>query len=92
MKMLVEKLVDGKQDFEVVDADCASQAINQCSLNFLIRERDNVDQKNEEVAYVAVYEIGQTNLLEHTNVRKIQAYSITISTQYTKIVEIKKLP
>ncbi|MDT2697958.1 type III secretion system protein PrgG [Enterococcus casseliflavus] len=67
MKMLVEKLVDGKQDFEVVDADCASQAINQCSLNFLIRERDNVDQKNEEVAYVAVYEIGQTNLLEHTD-------------------------
>lgn len=66
MKMLVEKLIDGKQDFEVVDADNAPQAINQCSSNFFIDEKENVVTNDEEVAYVAVYEIGQTNLLEHT--------------------------
>lgn len=67
MKMLVEKLVDGKQEFEVVEgAENASEAINQCSLNFFIGEKENVVTESKEVAYIGVYEVGQTNLLEHT--------------------------
>lgn len=64
MKMIVEKLVDGVQEFEVVEADNASQAINQCSRNALFEDEGNPFQENQEVEYIGVYELGRVNLLE----------------------------
>lgn len=64
MKMAVEKLVDGVQEFEVVEADNASQAINQCSMEFFLDEERNPFPSEQEVIYVGVYELGQVNLLE----------------------------
>lgn len=64
MKMLVEKLVDGKQEFEVVEAESAPQSMNQCSLSFFIDKEGKPVVTEQDVSYVGVYEIGQTNLLE----------------------------
>lgn len=64
MKMIVEKLIDGVQEFEVVEADSAPQAINQCSRNALFDDEGNPFQENQEVEYVGVYELGKVNLLE----------------------------
>lgn len=63
MKLLVEKLVDGKQEFELVEADNASQAINQCDrLKFDNTGKPVIDGR--EIGYVGVYELGQINLLD----------------------------
>ena len=64
MKMAVEKLVDGVQEFEVVEAENASQAINQCSMEFFISGDGDPFPSEQEVIYVGVYELGQVNLLE----------------------------
>lgn len=64
MKMAVEKLVDGVQEFEVVEAENANQAINQCSMEFFITGEGNPFPSDQEVYYVGVYELGQVNLLE----------------------------
>lgn len=62
MCMLFEKLVDGKQEFEVVDAENAAQAVNSCDgLTFDEKGMPIVDDR--KIGYVGVYEVGQINLL-----------------------------
>lgn len=63
MKLIVEKLVDGKKEFEVVDAENAAQAVNSCDgLSFDESGMPIVDDR--KIEYVGVYEIGQINLLD----------------------------
>ncbi|EPH88359.1 hypothetical protein D922_03979 [Enterococcus faecalis 06-MB-DW-09] len=65
MKMVVEKTIDGIQKYEVVEADSAPQALNQCNLDRFLDENSDSASYNQEVVYVGVYEMGQTNLLEN---------------------------
>lgn len=65
MKMVVEKLVDGKQEFEVVEAENAAQAVNACDqLKFNDEGKPVIDKGI--IGYVGVYEMGQINLLDLT--------------------------
>ena len=63
MKMAVEKVIDGKQEFEVVEADNAAQAINRCD-GITFDENGNFIPDDRSIGYVGVYELGQTNLLD----------------------------
>lgn len=63
MKMIVEKLVDGIQEFEVVEADSAAQAVNACD-GLTFDDKGKVIVDNREIGYVGVYEMCQTNLLD----------------------------
>lgn len=63
MMYAVEKLVDGKQEFEVVNAESVPQAINQCDLLQFDENGKPIAYENE-IGYVGVYELGQTNLLD----------------------------
>lgn len=77
MKLVVEKKIDGKQFFEVVEADNASQAVNKCDgLSFDENGKPVMD--NREIGYVGVYEIGQINLLD------LQAEKIAVHGFYQK--------
>lgn len=63
MKMVVEKLVDGEQEFEVVEAENVPQAINMCD-KMVFDSEGEVVHDNRSIGYVGVYEVGQTNLLD----------------------------
>ncbi|EGP4894547.1 type III secretion system protein PrgG [Enterococcus faecium] len=64
MRYAVEKIVDGKHVFEVVEAENAPQAMNQCSLDFFMNEEGKLESTEQEVAYLGVFEISQSNLIE----------------------------
>lgn len=68
MKLAVEKVIDGKQDFEVVEADNAAQAINLCD-GITFDENGNLIPDDRSIGYVGVYELGQTNLLDLVDAR-----------------------
>lgn len=61
MKLLVEKLVNGKTEFELVYADSAPQAINKCDTGSIFEAEE---LKTKELGFMGVYEVGETNLLD----------------------------
>lgn len=63
MKLIVEKLIDGKQVFEVVNAENVAQAVLSCDgLTFDENGLPEIDDR--EIGYAGVYEMGQINLLD----------------------------
>ncbi|MFZ4870689.1 hypothetical protein ACOYX3_17425 [Enterococcus entomosocium] len=67
MKMVVEKTIDGIQKYEVVEADSAPQALNQCNLDRFLDENTDSASYNQEVVYVGVYEMGRRIFLKTLN-------------------------
>ena len=65
MKMVVEKLVNGKRAFDVVEeVENANDAINESNLKLFISEDGTKKKETQNVEYVGVFEVGQVNLLE----------------------------
>lgn len=54
MKMVVEKTIDGIQKYEVVEADSAPQALNQCNFDLFLDEKSDSASHNQEIVYVGV--------------------------------------
>lgn len=72
MKLLVEKLVNGKTEFELVHAENAPQAINKCGSGLFLEEDE---LPTDEVGFMGVYEVGEANLLsEATSISNIHAF------------------
>lgn len=76
MKMVVEKLVDGKRAFDVVEeVENASDAINESNLKLFISEEGTKVKETKNVEYVGVFEVGQVNLLEDmTEVANVHSF------------------
>ncbi|HFP7386726.1 PrgG protein [Enterococcus sp. DIV0418] len=63
MKLLVEMLVNGQTEWEVVEAENAPQAINQSRVGFSFDENGELVVNDDEISYTGVFEICETNLL-----------------------------
>ena len=63
MKLLVEMLVNGQTEWEVVEAENAPQAINQSRVGFSFDENGELVVNDNEISYTGVFEICETNLL-----------------------------
>lgn len=63
MKLLVEMLVNGQTEWEVVEAENAPQAINQSQVGFSFDENGELVVNDDEISYTGVFEICETNLL-----------------------------
>ncbi|HDV6603278.1 TPA: type III secretion system protein PrgG [Enterococcus faecalis] len=65
MKLLVEMIVNGQTEWEVVEEENAPQAINQSRVGFSFDENGELIV-NDEISYTGVFEICETNLLDFT--------------------------
>ncbi|EGO2510611.1 type III secretion system protein PrgG [Enterococcus faecalis] len=63
MKLLVEMIVNGQTEWEVVEAENAPQAINQSRVDFSFDENGELIVNGDEISYTGVFEICETNLL-----------------------------
>lgn len=66
MKLLVEMIVNGQTEWEVVEAENAPQAINQSRVGFSFDENGELIVNDDEISYTGVFEICETNLLDFT--------------------------
>lgn len=64
MKLLVEMMVNGQTEWEVVEAENAPQAINQSQVGFSFDENGELIVNDDEISYTGVFEICETNLLD----------------------------
>lgn len=63
MKLLVEMIVNGQTEWEVVEAENAPQAIIQSRGGFSFNENGEHVVNDDEISYTGVFEICETNLL-----------------------------
>ena len=69
MKLLVEMIVNGQTEWEVVEEENAPQAIIQSRGDFSFDENGELIVNDDEISYTGVFEVCETNLLDFT-VRK----------------------
>ena len=69
MKLLVEMIVNGQTEWEVVEEENAPQAIIQSRGDFSFDENGELIVNDDEISYTGVFEVWETNLLDFT-VRK----------------------
>ncbi|EJR9792817.1 type III secretion system protein PrgG [Enterococcus faecalis] len=66
MKLLVEMIVNGQTEWEVVEEENAPQAIIQSRGGFSFDENGELIVNDDEISYTGVFEICETNLLDFT--------------------------
>ena len=63
MKLLVEMIVNGQTEWEVVEEENAPQAIIQSRGDFSFDENGELIVNDDEISYTGVFEVCETNLL-----------------------------
>ncbi|NRD95137.1 type III secretion system protein PrgG [Enterococcus faecalis] len=66
MKLLVEMIVNGQTEWEVVEEENAPQAIIQSRGGFSFDENGELIVNDDEISYTGVFEVCETNLLDFT--------------------------